>query len=250
MSSQVVSLKTSKGRYELLVKPQTVRLFRKKELGMSKVLITDTIFTDAKKGDAASLEAVLADLEVESPNEALEFILMRGHYDLTTAERAMMVEEKRNQIIAHIHMNFTDPTGKPVPRVRVENALKSLKGLKIDPFIEANLQAPGIVKLVKRKMPLKSALMEGTITIPWEHYGKVENYIQTNTTVVRTKQGDTGCEFSVSVAPGTYDSLMKNLGGMCKGYFTADFGLASEPSPAPTGGSRKGKGKARRRGRP
>ena len=94
-------------------------------------------------------------------------VLLKGDFQLSTAERKKKTEEKRAQIIAFIAKNYMEPkTYLPIPRTRIENGIESIKGLKIDPFRSEKTQAEELVKRLKDLFPLVKNEVFGKLSIP------------------------------------------------------------------------------------
>ena len=100
-------------------------------------------------------------------DKAIEEILRKGDFQLSTAERKQKVDEKRAQIIAFIAQNYMEPkTARAIPQTRIENGMEQIKGLKIDPFRSAATQADEICKKLKDMFPMVKNEVYGTVSVP------------------------------------------------------------------------------------
>ena len=87
--------------FEVIVKPQSAFLFRLgKNLSISNVLVTETIFLDAGKGLKASEENLQEAFGTTDPREIATIILKKGTLQITGEQRRQLIEEKRNKIIS------------------------------------------------------------------------------------------------------------------------------------------------------
>ena len=94
--------------FEILVKPNKALDYRNGKLsGISEVLVSDLVFTDANKGKKASEENMQSVFETIDPQKISDIILKKGTLQLTTEQRRKMINDKRKQIIAFI----TVPSG-------------------------------------------------------------------------------------------------------------------------------------------
>lgn len=133
---------------EVLANPDTVSKYRDGKLKMDKVLFSDQIYKDSKKGRVPSeqdLHKVFSDLEISS-NDYLDHILQHGHYQMTTKERQELTDQRRRKVVTYFVNNYLDPnTGISHPPQRIEQALENIKA-KIDYTIPFNKQVNEIHK--------------------------------------------------------------------------------------------------------
>ena len=117
-------------------------------------MVTDEIWSDSKKGDRPSEEALNEAFGTLEKNEIFEIILNKGNIQLTTEQRRKLVERKSKQIIAHIVANAMNPqTETPHPPQRIENALNEARFV-IDPFASVEVQVERAVNEIKMKIML------------------------------------------------------------------------------------------------
>ena len=114
-------------KLELLCVPETVYPYRAGRLKLDRVLASDQIYRDAKKGDIASDQMISSVLPDLTRAQAIEHILTHGDCPWTTAELRALKQERHNQLINYLVSNFTDPNGLTYPRSRIETVLKEAK---------------------------------------------------------------------------------------------------------------------------
>ena len=104
-------------RFEILVQPDNALNYKLgKQIEISKILVTDEIFTDSGKGLRASEDKLRIAFKTTDPFTIAAIILQQGELQLTIKQRRELVEEKRRQIIAFLTRNCIDPrTRSPHP---------------------------------------------------------------------------------------------------------------------------------------
>ena len=114
--------------FEILVNPDAALNFKLgKTKSISKVLIADSIFTDASKGLRPSEKNLKEAFGTTDSYKIAEIILRRGELQLTTEQRRRLIKEKRKQIITFISRHCIDPrTGFPHPPLRIEQGILAL----------------------------------------------------------------------------------------------------------------------------
>lgn len=157
-------------RFEILVKPDPALEYKLgKKIDMSRVLVSDEIYSDAKRGTRASAEKLLKAFKTDDAAEIAVQILMRGDLSLTTDQRRKMVEEKRKQIVANIARTYVDPRSHlPHPPLRVEQAMKDARAM-VDAHKPVAEQVARIVDEIRGVIPLKSETMVLCITVPAQY---------------------------------------------------------------------------------
>ncbi|GKT33159.1 putative multi-domain containing protein [Aduncisulcus paluster] len=243
-SQQKIKLKKGKLTFELLVKPNTVRKWRQGEIGsLDNVLIIDEIFSNSSKGEKASDADITAIFGDMAKPAVIERILREGDIELTTAERRQLVDKKKAGIIAFIHGNFINPTSKlPHPQTRIEQALKQIKPLNIDPFIAPDLQVETLLPKIKKYIPLKPASQDVTITLPPTSIGKGMSIIYQHTKVLNERYDREGnCILEVTILPGAMEVLSDKLSKSCGGYYNMAFHDEMEGAVVPEGEKESGK---------
>ncbi|GIQ87602.1 hypothetical protein KIPB_009676 [Kipferlia bialata] len=249
--SQVVSYKTGKYCFELLVKPDTILPFRAGKLQRGSVLFLDDIFTNASKGDRAS-EALVIEGMGCTGTEAIDTILKKGHFQLSTQERKKMCEEKRNAVITYFVRYYADPAGRPIPRTRIEAALDTIKGLRFDPFEIADRQAQQLESKVRDLVRMSKQTISGAVFIPTAHMGKVQHTVCGIIECDGGKYRNDGWLAKFSCMPGDCDRISEILDKGCAGDYKLKFYTkggeedASGSAEGTSQGGKKGKGKGKK----
>jgi ribosome maturation protein SDO1 len=168
-------------KYEILVDPDKGLAYKKGEVGeIANVLLIDTIFTDAGKGEKASDGKLKTEFGTSDPIEVAKILFEKGTFLLTAAQRKEMTDQKLRQIISIISRSYVDPATKlPHPPQRIENALDQVK-FSVDPFKPAEEQVKELVQLLRPVLPMSSESVQLALKIPPEHasrcYGIVKDY--------------------------------------------------------------------------
>jgi ribosome maturation protein SDO1 len=154
-------------RFEILVKPDLALEYKLgKRNDLSNILVSDEIYSDANKGSRAASDKLSKYFKSTDSAEVARQILSKGELSLTTEQRRKMVEEKKRQIIDYISRSFVDPkTHLPHPPLRIQSAMEDVR-VNIDPFKKAEEQAKVIIDSLRKILPLKSEILNLTVTIP------------------------------------------------------------------------------------
>ena len=131
----VVRYTYSNEKFELLVKPDPAFDYKLGKITeISKILVSDEIYTDSSKGTRPSSEKLVNVFKTDDPTKIAEIIMQKGELNLTTEQRKKMTAEKKKQIITFIAKTYVDPkTHLPHPPLRIEQAMVDGR-ISIDPF--------------------------------------------------------------------------------------------------------------------
>jgi ribosome maturation protein SDO1 len=215
----VARLTRDNEHFEILVKPQKALDYRSGKIpGITEVLVSETIFSDANKGNRVSDEILQKAFKTTDSLKIAETILKTGTLQLTTDQRRKMVEDKRKQIIDFISRESVDPkTNLPHPPLRIENAMEKIH-YSIDPFKPVEEQAKDIVKLLRPILPLKMEQISVGITIPAQYSVRAYGAIKGFGTIRREEWRNDGSWSGVLEMPaGLYAPLIEKLGEVTKG---------------------------------
>jgi ribosome maturation protein SDO1 len=205
--------------FEVLVKPQKALDYRMgKTMGMTEVLVAETIFSDANKGTKASEENLRKAFGTTDALKIAEAILTNGTLQLTTEQRRKMTEDKRKQIIDFIARQSVDPkTNLPHPPTRIENAMEQIR-YSIDPFRPVEEQAKEIIKALRIILPLKMEQISLGVSIPAAYSAKAYGSIKGFGTIRREEWHADGSWYGVLEMPaGSYAPFLDKLGEVTKG---------------------------------
>lgn len=259
MSDMLVRLKRGKKTYEVLVHEGSVSKYRTGALSrLDDVLMTPVVFLNATKGTKASTEQLEASFQTTDVDTILDTIIRTGEAQESAGERKSRMDAKRAEIITAIHKTYATPDGKPLPLVRIENALAQIRP-KIEVTVDAERQAEKLYPRLREVMAMKrvGGGMEGTVTVGADVAGAVGGVIRKHATVQRESYG---AKVKYDVEIHAYDLMMKDLARVTKGDFEVVLatGVEAAAGAAPAAGGndaaeggrkKKKKGKAQGRGK-
>ena len=208
-----------KMHFEILVKPNKALDYRNGKLsGISEVLVTDTIFTDANKGKKASEEQMRTIFETTDSIIIADFILKKGTLQLTTEQRRKMIDNKRKQIIDFISRQAVDPKTKlPHPPLRIEKAMEQIR-YSIDPYKPVEEQAREVIKLLRPILPLKIEQISVRVNIPVQYSARAYGSIKTFGVIKKEEwRADGSWSGIIEMPAGVYASFLNKLGNITKG---------------------------------
>jgi ribosome maturation protein SDO1 len=158
--------------FEIVVDPDKAITYKKTGGDIRDVLVYPKIFSDAKKGLAASEQKLQAIFTTTNATTIAEKIIQKGSIQLTAEYRKNITEQKRKRIIDVIHINSIDPRTKaPHPHTRIQAAVEQAK-IKIDEQKSAEAQVEDVLKKLRVIMPITFAIKEIAIKIPSQYAGK------------------------------------------------------------------------------
>ena len=154
-------------KFELLVKPDPAFDYKLGKISeISKILVSDEIYTDSSKGNRATNEKLTQVFKTQDSMEIAKIIMKKGELNLTTEQRKKMTAEKKKQIVTFISKTYVDPkTHLPHPPFRIEQAMTDGR-VSIDPFKNADDQINDIVEKLRSIIPLKSENLTLEISVP------------------------------------------------------------------------------------
>jgi ribosome maturation protein SDO1 len=213
--TNVIVRYVSKGeKFEMIVDSELAWEYKLgKRISLENVLISDTIYKDANKGEratTASLQKVFGTTDVM---KIADIIIKKGDLPITAERRNRLIEENRKKIINIITRNCIDTrTNAPLPPSRVENILKELK-VRIDPFASAEEQANEIIKEIKKVIPIKIAKAIIQIQIPVEYASKAYNQViaKMSTVVNSNWKNDGSWEGEVEIPAGIQETFIQKI---------------------------------------
>ena len=152
----IARLKTHGQSFELLVDCDNALLLKEgREVAIRDVLAAMNVFSDAKKGIAASETAMKQIFGTSDVEEVARQIIKKGEVQITQEHREKIREQKKKQAIDIIHRNGVDPkTHSPHPITRLENALKEAK-FHFDERKPVQEQVQEALKALKPILPIR-----------------------------------------------------------------------------------------------
>ena len=167
-------------RFELLVDPELVELFRTspQDIELDDFLALDEIFEDARGGERHSETTIINTFGTLDIEVIAQRVLEKGTIQLTTLQRKKMTEEMRQKIIHTIHVQAVDPrTKSPHPKTRLELALEESK-FSVDPFKRIDAQVKDAVARLKPLIPLSFETIRLALKVPSHSYGKTSQLLR------------------------------------------------------------------------
>ena len=206
-------------KFEILVDPDKGLAYKKGEpIDLANVLMVDTVFTDAKKGEKPSMSKLEEVFGTRDPLEVAEIMFERGTLQLTAQQRKEMTEQKLRQIINIISRTYVDPATKlPHPPLRIENALAEAR-FSVDPFSDAEEQLKDIVDALRPILPMSMESVEIAIKIPPEYASKSYGIVKDLAEIKRDEWASDGSWIAVvSLSATMQGELLDRLGKATQG---------------------------------
>ena len=175
MTQTTARIKKTGKDFEIIIDMEKALAFRKTGVDNS-FLEYDKIFSDSKKGFAASVSDMKKAFGTEDVREIANRIVKEGEILVTQDYRSGEQEKKLNQVIDFISKNATDPqTGHPHTPERIRMALEqahvNIKNVPIENQINE------ILEQIRSIIPLRIETRKVKITIPAVHTGRVYGII-------------------------------------------------------------------------
>jgi len=163
----IVKYSYASEKFEILVKPDPAFDYKLGKISeISKILVSDEIYTDSGKGTRASNELLVKVFKTEDTTKIAEIMMQKGELNLNTEQRKKMITDKRKQIITFIVKTYVDPkTHLPHPPLRIEQAMIDGR-VSIDPFKNADEQIKDIIEKLRPIIPMKTENITLEISVP------------------------------------------------------------------------------------
>lgn len=206
-------------KFEILVDPDKGLAYKKGEpIDLANVLMVDTVFTDAKKGEKPSMSKLEEVFGTRDPLEVAAIMFERGTLQLTAQQRKEMTEQKLRQIINIISRTYVDPATKlPHPPLRIENALAEAR-FSVDPFSDAEEQLKDIVDALRPILPMRMESVEIALKIPPEYASKSYGIVKDLAEIKRDEWASDGSWIAVvSLSAAMQGELLDRLGKATQG---------------------------------
>ena len=220
----VVRYTFSGDKFELLVKPDSAFDYRLGKITeISKILVSDEIYTDSSKGNRATNEKLMQVFKTNDPAKIAEIIMKKGELNLTTEQRKKMTLEKRKQLVTFIAKTYVDPRSHlPHPPLRIEQALDDGRG-SIDPFKNAEEQVKDIVEKLRPIIPLKSENIILEISVPAQFVAQSYTVLKSTGTLKKEDWQPNGSLKAILEIPAAArPNVIDRLGAITKGTATVE----------------------------
>jgi ribosome maturation protein SDO1 len=215
----LVRYQQSGEKFEILVDPDKGLSYKRGEITeISNVLMIDTIFTDANKGEKASSSKLEEVFGTSDPLEVARQMFEKGILQLTAQQRKEMTEQKLRQVINIISRSYVDPSTKlPHPPLRIENAMAEAK-VSIDPFLDAEEQVKRIVDALRPLLPMSMESIEIALKVPPEYASKSYGIVKNLGEIKRDEWTADGSWIAVvSISAAMHGELLDRLGKATQG---------------------------------
>lgn len=205
-------------KFEILVDPDLAMNLKKGlPVNMNEMFAIDTIFKDAKKGEDASEETIKKVFGTTELKEVATKIILNGEVQLTTEQRRRMVEQRRNEIIAMIARDAINPQTKmPHPPKRIEIAMENAR-VVIDPAKPASEQLPGILKEIKKLLPISVERLKIAVRVPALYAGKASPMLHKYDIKQEEWQNDGSLIVVVEIPAGMKNDLFNEINHLTHG---------------------------------
>lgn len=215
----IVRYSAGNDKFEILVKPDPALEYKLgKKMDISNIMISDEIYSDANKGTRCSSEKLMKHFKTTEQLEIAKQIMDKGDLNLNTDQRRKMIEEKKRQIVEYINKNFVDPKSHmPHPVSRI-NAVLDEARVAIDPFKRLDDQLKNIIESLRKIIPLKSEILELTVTVPSQFSGQSFSVFKT-IGEIKSEQwlSDGSLQVILSINAGMKSSFLDRIGTATKG---------------------------------
>jgi ribosome maturation protein SDO1 len=206
-------------RFEILVNPDLAFKYKSGEkVNWDDLLISDTVYRDARKGLKASPESVKKAFGTEDIRKIADTIIKQGELQLTAAQRRHLLEAKKRQIINYIAKNAIDPKTKlPIPVKRIENLFEELR-ISVDLNKSAEVQAVDAVRRIARVIPIKLARAVIRVVIPPEFSGRAYNELSRLGELKKTDwRNDGSLVAEIEIPAGAQNEVINEVNRLTKG---------------------------------
>ncbi|MEB3758101.1 MAG: ribosome assembly factor SBDS [Desulfurococcales archaeon] len=206
-------------RFEILVNPDLAFKYKNGEkVNWDDLLVSDTVYRDARKGLKASPESVRKTFGTEDIKKIADIIIKQGELQLTASQRRQLLEAKKRQIINYIAKNAVDPKTKlPIPVKRIENLFDELR-ISVDLNKSAEAQAVEAVKRIARVIPIKLARAIIRVVIPPEFSGRAYSELSRLGELKKTDwRNDGSLVAEIEIPAGAQNDVINEVNRLTKG---------------------------------
>lgn len=175
MTQTTARIKKAGNHFEIIVNQEDALKFKKGESSETGAE-SDRIFTDIKKGNAASENDLNEAFGTTNTNEIIQKIIKEGEILTTQEHRDEERENKIKQIVDFLSRNTINPqSGLPHSTERIKSAIEeahvNIKNVPIEN------QIGEIIEEISKIIPTKMETKKVKLTIPAIHTGKAYSII-------------------------------------------------------------------------
>ncbi len=215
----IAKIELGSHRFEILVNPDLAFKYKSGEkVNWDDLLVSDTVYRDARKGLKASPESVRKAFGTEDIKKIAAIIIKQGELQLTAAQRRQLLEAKKRQIINYITKNAVDPKTKlPIPVKRIEKLFDDLR-ISVDLNKSAEAQAVEAVKRIARVIPIKLARAIIRVVIPPEFSGRAYSELSRLGELKKTDwRNDGSLVAEIEIPAGAQNDVINEVNRLTKG---------------------------------
>ena len=220
----VVRYSFSGDKFELLVKPDPAFDYKLGKISdISKILVSDEIYTDSNKGNRATNEKLNQVFKTQDSMKIAEIIMKKGELNLTTEQRKKMTSEKRKQLVTFIAKTYVDPRSHlPHPPLRIEQAMDDGR-VTVDPFKNADEQVKDVVEKLRPIIPLKSENLILEISVPAQFVAQSYTVLKSTGTLKKEDwQPNCSLKAILEIPAAARPNVIDRLGSITKGTATVE----------------------------
>ncbi len=214
----IARIDIGKERFEIYVDPDVafnIKLGKEKDI--TKALVVEEVFKDARKGIRVSEESLIKAFGTTDIVKIAETIIKKGEIQLTKDQRRKLIKAKRKQIAYIISRYAINPqTNTPHPPERIEKAIEEAK-INIDPFKDAEKQIPNVLKAIRFILPIKLEYKIIACKIPANYYAKVYNIIKNYGNLIKDEWRNEYYLFLIEVPAGVVDEFLREISNATRG---------------------------------
>lgn len=209
-------------RFELLVDPNlAMELKRGGHVSIEDLLVIDSVFKDAHKGDVKSEERIKEVFGTADLKTVVERIIKEGEVQLTTQQRREMLEKRRNEVVQLIARNAINPqTQAPHPPQRIQLAMEEAK-VQVDLNTSAQAQLPAILKEIRKLIPISMEHLRVAIRVPALYAGKATPVLHKYDLKKEEWQNDGSLIALIEIPAGLKQDLLNELNHLTHGSVEA-----------------------------
>lgn len=207
--------------FEILVDPEKALEFKRgKNVKIEEILATYDIFRNVRSVERVSSEELQKTFGTTDVFKVAEKILKDGELRLTTEQRRRMVEERKMQIANLISKKGVDPrTNTPHPPQRILKAMEDV-GINVNPFLDAESQVDGVLKEIKKILPISTEEVVIQLKIPAEYAGKSYSILKRMGSFLSEKWLDDGSlVVDIRLLAGMQPELFQKVSTLTHGNF-------------------------------
>ena len=208
----------------MLVKPDPAFDYKLGKISdISKILVSDEIYTDSNKGNRATNEKLNQVFKTQDSMKIAEIIMKKGELNLTTEQRKKMTSEKRKQLVTFIAKTYVDPRSHlPHPPLRIEQAMDDGR-VTVDPFKNADEQVKDVVEKLRPIIPLKSENLILEISVPAQFVAQSYTVLKSTGTLKKEDWQPNGSLKAILEIPAAArPNVIDRLGSITKGTATVE----------------------------